>query len=322
MKKKLYFLSLLIGMSLQAQSIERQVIGSSGTSFSNASVQLDFTVGELVVSTLTDGSTILTQGFHQTNLLVAIKVAPAAFLQGPLLTSGTSIMDDSLRNAGLVPITSPYGDAIVTTSGVLSVTGNDAIVDWVWVALRDEANSSMVIDATSALLQADGDIVGVDGVSPVSFEISAKDYFVSVNHRNHLGIMTANAIALSSSVAVVDFRDNSAPTFGANGQTTFGLQPGDYAMWAGDTVGDNTVKFSGADNDSDSTKDIVLAAPGNIFNDVTYTYNGYFQEDVAMNGSAKFLGSSNDADFIKDNVLAHPGNIFNDVSYIIQEQLP
>jgi len=64
--KKIYILLTIMGAysSVNAQSIERQVIGSAGGSFSGA-VQVDWTVGETVVATATGGSSILTQGFHQ-----------------------------------------------------------------------------------------------------------------------------------------------------------------------------------------------------------------------------------------------------------------
>jgi Secretion system C-terminal sorting domain len=47
-----------------AQSIERQVIGSAGGSFSGT-FQLDWTAGETVTNTASSGSVILTQGFQQ-----------------------------------------------------------------------------------------------------------------------------------------------------------------------------------------------------------------------------------------------------------------
>lgn len=61
-------IALFLGISaftLGAQSIERSVIGCTGGSFSNGTVSADWTVGEVVTSTATGGSTILTQGFQQ-----------------------------------------------------------------------------------------------------------------------------------------------------------------------------------------------------------------------------------------------------------------
>lgn len=57
-------LLLSAGYAVQAQSIERQVIGSAGGSYSG-SFQVDWTAGETVTTTASAGSVILTQGFQQ-----------------------------------------------------------------------------------------------------------------------------------------------------------------------------------------------------------------------------------------------------------------
>lgn len=62
-KNVLGFFSLLFTLSLSAQ----EVVSTQGSSYSNASGQLDFTIGEVIINTGTSGSTSLTQGFHQTN---------------------------------------------------------------------------------------------------------------------------------------------------------------------------------------------------------------------------------------------------------------
>jgi hypothetical protein len=41
------------------------VISSSGDSYNNGGVNMDYTLGEIVVETHTNSTTILTQGFHQ-----------------------------------------------------------------------------------------------------------------------------------------------------------------------------------------------------------------------------------------------------------------
>lgn len=52
-------------MVLNAQSIERQVIGSTGGYASANGVSVSFTVGEPVIETAVSGSVTLTQGFQQ-----------------------------------------------------------------------------------------------------------------------------------------------------------------------------------------------------------------------------------------------------------------
>jgi hypothetical protein len=48
-----------------AQSLSPSVIASAGSSFTSAQFSMDYTLGETFVTTLSNGSNILTQGFHQ-----------------------------------------------------------------------------------------------------------------------------------------------------------------------------------------------------------------------------------------------------------------
>ena len=46
-------------------SFGQEVVSSGGDSYSNASSSIDFTIGEVIINTVTDGTSTLTQGFHQ-----------------------------------------------------------------------------------------------------------------------------------------------------------------------------------------------------------------------------------------------------------------
>ncbi|WP_170110453.1 T9SS type A sorting domain-containing protein [Flavilitoribacter nigricans] len=59
---------LFSGASLFAQSIERSVIAVLGASAEAGDLQLEYTAGEAVISTLSDGDLTITQGFHQGTL--------------------------------------------------------------------------------------------------------------------------------------------------------------------------------------------------------------------------------------------------------------
>ncbi|MDB2656890.1 T9SS type A sorting domain-containing protein [Crocinitomicaceae bacterium] len=59
----LVLFSLFASISVSAQ----EVVSTQGESYSNASGSIDFTIGEVVIHTGTDGTNDLTQGFHQTN---------------------------------------------------------------------------------------------------------------------------------------------------------------------------------------------------------------------------------------------------------------
>ncbi|MCF7561730.1 T9SS type A sorting domain-containing protein [Sabulilitoribacter multivorans] len=63
MKIELTALMILLTCSLQAQIIEKFSIDSGGDNFSNGSIQLLYTIGEVNVQELSTGNTIVSEGF-------------------------------------------------------------------------------------------------------------------------------------------------------------------------------------------------------------------------------------------------------------------
>lgn len=61
-----FFGILVIPSSFLAQ----QVISSQGESYTNETTKIDFTIGETVTNTISDGTNDLTQGFHQSNWIL------------------------------------------------------------------------------------------------------------------------------------------------------------------------------------------------------------------------------------------------------------
>tara|TARA_B110000196_G_C20686780_1_gene448993 strand:+ start:102 stop:524 length:423 start_codon:yes stop_codon:yes gene_type:complete len=45
----------------------QEIVATQGDSYTNSSGSIDFTIGEVIINTGTDGTNDLTQGFHQTN---------------------------------------------------------------------------------------------------------------------------------------------------------------------------------------------------------------------------------------------------------------
>jgi hypothetical protein len=149
------------------------------------------------------------------------------FLEGPFNTL-TNKMNDDLRTLNILhnnvtsePYSStPYSYSNVGTTGgeavptsIFSTSGDNAIVDWIFVELRDAADINTVRHTRAALLQVDGDIVDVDGVSPVVFPrptspTPTNTYYIGIRHRNHLTIRTGNAYDLSTNPAI-DFTVNN-----------------------------------------------------------------------------------------------------------------
>lgn len=231
-------LILLLTLSSNAQSITRYVIGSSGGTLTDgSSISVDFTIGEIAVTTISNGQNTLSNGFHQGELKLSIKLYAKTYLQGAFLNPNIGeedLMRDDLRLAGYLSITSPYSDALETVASVFDVTGTDAIVDWVWIELRDKNDISTVVSSQSGLLQRDGDIVGVDGVSPLSFNQEEGDYYIAISHRNHLKIATSIVYNLSSTNTLIDLtKDSSNITGGLNaiivmGNSIYAIPSGDY----------------------------------------------------------------------------------------------
>lgn len=228
-----------------------------------------------------------------------VLVSPRVFLGGPT-PDGSSLMSDALRSGGVLPISEPYSvtghlyqafdGPIGTTSGVLSLSGSNAIVDWVVVELRDQDNVSHVLTSRPALVQRDGDIVDLDGFSALAMNGSGANYRVAIRHRNHLGVMTANPIALSSTPATIDFTNPSTATYGTNAQNNIN---GTMVLWPGDGNSNGTVQYTGTNND----RDPVLVAIGGSIATNTVT-NIYSPLDVNMNGTISYTGLGNDRDVI------------------------
>lgn len=61
---------LLFSAVVNAQSLDQQVIGSSGRQYVTASARVAFTIGEPLTATLTGQDGIITQGFHQGTITV------------------------------------------------------------------------------------------------------------------------------------------------------------------------------------------------------------------------------------------------------------
>jgi hypothetical protein len=233
-----------------------------------------------------------------------------AMLEGPYVVVN-DMMNDGLRTGSLSgvtypmqPLAQPYTVAPFSYTGtetvapaVLAVSGSNAIVDWVLIELRSFSTPGSILARRAALVQRDGDIVDVDGVSAVRFlNMPVNNYYVAVRHRNHLGIMTATSYLLSGTPSLIDLSVSSTATYGTDARKTVG---GRMVMWQGNTrglLGTDRLRYTGSDNDRDA---ILLKVGGSV---PTATANGYFVEDGNMNGQVKYTGAINDRDPILVNM--------------------
>jgi hypothetical protein len=208
-------------------------------------------------------------------------------------------MNASLRTLGLIPVQEPYtasgfehvlGGGESLQPAALAVTGANAIVDWVVLELRGPAPPFSVVATRSALLQADGDVVDMDGIAAVEFPIAPGSYRVAVHHRNHLRIITAAGVALSPIPVQVDLSNGSTALQG--GETATNPLDGRRVMVPGDCLRDGLVRYTGADNDRDP---VLLRVGGTV---PTNVVSGYFPEDMNLDGVVRYAGNANDRDII------------------------
>ena len=234
-----------------------------------------------------------------------IAVAPKVFLEGAY-SATTGLMNDALRSLGTFPLEDPYPGLGYSHTGagggsllpaVLATSGNDAIVDWVVIELRSDAQPAVVLASRSVLLQRDGDIVDPDGISPVAFAIAPGSYHVAIRHRNHLGAMTTAAIALSPVTTSVDFSTNATITYGSDARKSLSGAFPAMVLWSGDVGFNGDILYTGSGND----RDPVLIAVGSTTPNNVLT-GAYSTRDVNMNGEVKYTGIGNDRDPILINV--------------------
>lgn len=269
--------------------------------------------------------------FTTTSPAGTVSLQVRVLLQGGLagVTSGT-LMRDLLRSGGYLPLTTPYSASVsprfmqnggggneTTTPAVLSANAGteNAIVDWVLVELRSEAAPNVVVATRSGLLQRDGDVVSpTDGMSVLSFTgLSGSMFYVSVKHRNHLGVMTALPVPLSGFSTLADFTTmTDGQIYDKPGSISFdGFEMitinGKRALWAGDANADGKVKYVGSAADvSRILSDVLTFQSGSP--SPTYNFDfalGYFYGDVDLNGKVKYQGSAIDTSWIFSNVVVN-----------------
>ena len=217
------------------------------------------------------------------------------FLQGP---SSAGAMTTTLNTSGLIPLTSESAYAAGTygysASAVTSIP-NTSIVDWLLVELRSDITGATKVAGRAGFLKNDGTVVDIDGASPLSFAgVSPGNYYVVVRHRNHLSIMSAAPIALSSTSALYDFKTAQTQAYGTNAMAA--LTGGAFGMIAGDVNQDGIVKYNLGGNDRAL---IYVRIGGGIVNN---TVSGYYPEDVNLDGVVKYNLGDNDRGIIYVNI--------------------
>lgn len=207
------------------------------------------------------------------------------------VSTSTLLMDNYLASLSSFPLSDPYAAAPLNanfshvnsgatasiTPAVLATAGNDAIIDWLFLEFRQgQSGSSTVAYTKAALLQRDGDIVGMDGQSPLRLSnVPAGNYYITVRHRNHLGFRTAAPVAISLTTPALNFTNGSVALYGISPLITLNA---------------NIAAMNGGDANFDGSADSVDSA-------IWETQNGGFDNywdnaDYSLDGSVDATDSA------------------------------
>jgi len=157
-----------------------------------------------------------------------------------------------------------------------SYTGDE--VDWVLVSVRTDLQKADEVAQAAGLLMKDG-TVKFDGDCPLE-TVDPGPFYVVVEHRNHMGIMSPQLVNVSGNEIIVDFT-NQDSFRDATGTGQKEITPGVWVMLAGDlgqTADIQSYDINGGDK--------IIWADG----------NGNF--DIYRNSDADLNGDSNGNDKI------------------------
>ncbi|MFK7933892.1 MAG: H-type lectin domain-containing protein [Saprospiraceae bacterium] len=238
-------------------------------------------------------------------------------LQGALLNNNhPTWMRDDLRQQNLIPTTEPYSQLskfgtvespeFQLDSELLTITGEDAVVDWVLIELCDPSDPTVVLANQPLILQRDGDVIGLDGSDIIRFlNFPHGNYHIAVRHRNHLTVRTQTPVVIGAEIPVVDFIHET----NFISRTQIQLTDGRRAMWAGNINSDNLVIYQGPRNDIFDILYRILSSPDNAISSANFIQPGYYTSDLNLDGRTIYQGPNNERkELLFEIILRHPDN--------------
>ncbi len=161
-----------------------------------------------------------------------------------------------------------------------------SMVDWVLVSLRTSPLASSEQFKGAGLLDKSG---GVQLLDPCALEgLIGTDYYIVVEHRNHVAAMTPSPVSITNRTLSYDFRSTDSYANGGAGQKQ--IAPGVWAMYGGD-----------GSQESDQVSFDINGLDKNfwvLFNGIFSSYQtSDFNLDGDVNGMDKILWSGNNGVF-------------------------
>ncbi len=241
--------------------------------------------------------TINLGGSNQTTPPGQVCLELKALLEGPFV-GDKNAMQTSLNQRGLLPGQTPVGQFSVKTpagqpynqepwkyTGTETAVSYDAdVVDWVLVSLRTKADSlNSTVYRGVGLLRSDGRVTMVTACPTLS---TTNPYFIVLEHRNHLGVMTPGGVAVSGGKVSFDFSAQQSYVK-SNPPTAGQLQVGGrYVMFSADGAkAPNAQNFDINYSDSDLWKresgqfDRYLQSDFNLDADINFSDQGLWKKN-------------------------------------------
>jgi hypothetical protein len=199
-----------------------------------------------------------------TDLIISegVGVKAKIFLEGPYNAANHN-MNNSINN--IISLKSPYSADERIASNKPSTA-----VDWVLVQLRDQTSPSTVIASRSAFLNSDGNLIDDNATLGIGIAAPAGDYYITIKHRNHLPVMSANTVSPENGVYFYNFTDMQSRAY------TLGSQDGMVSFSDG--------KFGMMAGDIDQDKEITTTDYTIWFNDAITASSGYLSSDCNLDG--------------------------------------
>ncbi|TDH20811.1 hypothetical protein EXU57_20665 [Segetibacter sp. 3557_3] len=220
----------------------------------------------------------------------------------------TGTMNNTLNALGILKVNAsaqpynqePFNYRGTELAGSHLFVSNPDIIDWVLIEIRTASNPLTVVARKAALLKQDGTIISSDSAATkITFEgIAPGSYYVSIRHRNHLGIRSAVLVDFSDGKGFYDFTQSGTACF-QNLNYTATVQKGNvWLMRGGNANANSNVKFNGPANDQDRIQNVKMGGSISLV-----LSNQYSLEDINLDGKVKANGPGNDTDFLLNGIL-------------------
>ncbi len=163
------------------------------------------------------------------------------WLEGPML-AGQQEMSTHLLDTGLLPLQHPYSDLPWSFPASSVIAFPPDVVDWLLLEARAADDPGQVRSQAVCFLRSDGQLIHTDGSLGArlpNLDPNA-EYFVLIRHRNHMDILSAQAVTVNNNAAH-DFTLAANITAGSTTMTNLGAAR--FGMLAGDFEANGVFNF-------------------------------------------------------------------------------